>query len=195
MSGARGDGGGGPSVRSIRAEIAGCTELRKKSRVFQANRGQCNGCNKPIRDKRGLFARTAVVGQRRFSYNDSCPVRCDCNGSDRAWEYPRLTAKPRILLVCDSRENAEQLLARAAESHDVVVADNPVASVGPSDARAVRRRVRLVGVSPGSLEARQAAAKRADSRRHARRRRAAGQRQHDHLGQRPAARMVGPRQA
>jgi two-component system, sensor histidine kinase SagS len=37
-----------------------------------------------------------------------------------------LTAKSKILLVCDSRENAEQLLARAAESHDVVVADNPL---------------------------------------------------------------------
>ncbi|MCE5266308.1 MAG: response regulator [Planctomycetaceae bacterium] len=34
--------------------------------------------------------------------------------------------KPRILLVCDSRENAEQLLARAAESHEVVVAASPV---------------------------------------------------------------------
>ncbi|MEN6449429.1 MAG: response regulator [Thermoguttaceae bacterium] len=34
--------------------------------------------------------------------------------------------KPRILLVCDSREDAEQLLARAAESHDVVVAASPV---------------------------------------------------------------------
>ena len=32
-----------------------------------------------------------------------------------------LTAKSKILLVCDSRENAEQLLARAAESHEVVV--------------------------------------------------------------------------
>jgi two-component system, sensor histidine kinase SagS len=37
-----------------------------------------------------------------------------------------LAAKSKILLVCDSRENAEQLLARAAESHDVVVADNPL---------------------------------------------------------------------
>ena len=41
-------------------------------------------------------------------------------------EYPRLTAKPKILLVCDSRENAEQLLAHAAESHEVVVAANPL---------------------------------------------------------------------
>ena len=40
-------------------------------------------------------------------------------------EYPRLTAKPKILLVCDSREDAEQLLARAAESHEVVVANEP----------------------------------------------------------------------
>ena len=128
MSGHRAGSGGGrrlPCVASVR-KLRDARNLAKKSRVFQANRGQCNGCNKPIRDKRGLFARTAVVGQRRFSYNDSCPVRCDCNGSDRAWEYLRLTAKSKILLVCDSRDNAEQLLARAAESHDVVVADNPL---------------------------------------------------------------------
>jgi two-component system, sensor histidine kinase SagS len=37
-----------------------------------------------------------------------------------------LAAKSRILLVCSSGENAEQLLARAAESHDVVVASNPL---------------------------------------------------------------------
>jgi two-component system, sensor histidine kinase SagS len=37
-----------------------------------------------------------------------------------------LTAKPKILLVCNSRENAEQLLARAAQSHDVVVATDPL---------------------------------------------------------------------
>jgi two-component system, sensor histidine kinase SagS len=37
-----------------------------------------------------------------------------------------LAAKSRILLVCSSGENAEQLLARAAESHDVVVASNPM---------------------------------------------------------------------
>ncbi len=37
-----------------------------------------------------------------------------------------MTAKPRILLVCDSRDDAEQLLARAAHSHEVVVADNPL---------------------------------------------------------------------
>ncbi len=41
-------------------------------------------------------------------------------------EYPRLTAKTKILLVCDSRENAERLLVRAAETHDVVVAANPL---------------------------------------------------------------------
>jgi two-component system, sensor histidine kinase SagS len=38
----------------------------------------------------------------------------------------RLAAKSKILLVCNSRENAEQLLARAAESHEVVVADDPL---------------------------------------------------------------------
>ena len=32
-----------------------------------------------------------------------------------------MTTKPKILLVCDSREHAEQLLANAAESHEVVV--------------------------------------------------------------------------
>jgi two-component system, sensor histidine kinase SagS len=37
-----------------------------------------------------------------------------------------LAAKSRILLVCNSGENAEQTLARAAEAHDVVVASNPL---------------------------------------------------------------------
>jgi two-component system, sensor histidine kinase SagS len=37
-----------------------------------------------------------------------------------------LTAKPKILLVCDSREDGEQLLARATESHEVVVAEDPL---------------------------------------------------------------------
>jgi len=37
-----------------------------------------------------------------------------------------LPEKPKILLVCDSRENAEQMLQRAADSHDVVIAENPV---------------------------------------------------------------------
>jgi CheY-like chemotaxis protein len=35
-----------------------------------------------------------------------------------------LTTKPKILLVCDSSEHAEQLLAHAAESHEVVVAED-----------------------------------------------------------------------
>jgi two-component system, sensor histidine kinase SagS len=35
-----------------------------------------------------------------------------------------LTAKPKILLVCDSHENAERLLANATQSHDVVVANS-----------------------------------------------------------------------
>ena len=35
-----------------------------------------------------------------------------------------MTTKPKILLVCDSRENAEQLLAHATESHEVVVANS-----------------------------------------------------------------------
>jgi len=47
-------------------------------------------------------------------------------GSNTGWEHPRLTAKSKILLVCNSRENAEHLLARAAASHDVVVANNPL---------------------------------------------------------------------
>jgi two-component system, sensor histidine kinase SagS len=42
----------------------------------------------------------------------------------RMLESSPLTAKPRILLVCDSREQAEELLARAAESHEVVVANS-----------------------------------------------------------------------
>ena len=37
-----------------------------------------------------------------------------------------MTAKPKILLVCDSREDAEQLLAQATESHEVVVAEDPL---------------------------------------------------------------------
>lgn len=37
-----------------------------------------------------------------------------------------MAAKSRILLVCSSGENAEELLAGAAESHDVVVASNPM---------------------------------------------------------------------
>lgn len=37
-----------------------------------------------------------------------------------------MTNKPRILLVCDSREKAEQMLARAAASHDMVLATNPL---------------------------------------------------------------------
>ncbi len=47
-------------------------------------------------------------------------------GLQKRLEYERLGAKPRILLVCDSRENAEQLLARAASSHEAVVAANPL---------------------------------------------------------------------
>ena len=35
-----------------------------------------------------------------------------------------MTTKPKILLVCDSRENAEALLAHATESHEVVVANS-----------------------------------------------------------------------
>jgi two-component system, sensor histidine kinase SagS len=41
-------------------------------------------------------------------------------------EYPGLTTKPKILLVCDACESPERLLARMAESHDVVVASNPL---------------------------------------------------------------------
>lgn len=37
-----------------------------------------------------------------------------------------MTPKSKILLVCNARENAEQLLARAVDSHDVVVATNPL---------------------------------------------------------------------
>ena len=37
-----------------------------------------------------------------------------------------MSAKPKILLVCDSREDAEQLLARATQSHEVVVVQNPM---------------------------------------------------------------------
>lgn len=37
-----------------------------------------------------------------------------------------MTAKPKILLVCDARESFERLLAHAADSHDLVVATNPL---------------------------------------------------------------------
>ena len=37
-----------------------------------------------------------------------------------------MTTKPKILLVCDSRENAEHLLADAANSHEVLVVQNPI---------------------------------------------------------------------
>jgi CheY-like chemotaxis protein len=37
-----------------------------------------------------------------------------------------LSDKPKILLVCDFRENAEQLLAEAADSHEVVVVQHPM---------------------------------------------------------------------
>ncbi len=40
-----------------------------------------------------------------------------------------LSEKPRILLVCDSRENAEQMLAQVAELHEVVVVENPMRAV------------------------------------------------------------------
>jgi two-component system, sensor histidine kinase SagS len=37
-----------------------------------------------------------------------------------------LTTKPKILLICDTRENAEHLLADAANSHEVLVVQNPL---------------------------------------------------------------------
>jgi two-component system, sensor histidine kinase SagS len=37
-----------------------------------------------------------------------------------------LTAKPKILLICDSRDNAEHLLAEAADSHEILVVQNPI---------------------------------------------------------------------
>ncbi len=37
-----------------------------------------------------------------------------------------MTTRPKILLVCDSRENAEQLLEHASQSHEVIVASNPL---------------------------------------------------------------------
>ncbi len=39
-------------------------------------------------------------------------------------EYFRLTAKPKILLICDTHEDAEKLLADVAQSHELVVAGN-----------------------------------------------------------------------
>jgi len=37
-----------------------------------------------------------------------------------------LSAKPKILLVCDSRENAEQMLSQAGDPKEVVVVQNPM---------------------------------------------------------------------
>jgi len=37
-----------------------------------------------------------------------------------------LSEKPKILLVCDSQENAEQVLAEAVETHEVVAVPNPM---------------------------------------------------------------------
>jgi CheY-like chemotaxis protein len=37
-----------------------------------------------------------------------------------------LTTKPKILLICDTRENAERLLADAVNSHEVLVVQNPL---------------------------------------------------------------------
>ena len=59
-----------------------------------------------------------------------------------------MTEKSRILLVCDSRENAEQLLARAAESHEVVVAANPMRAL----AHLTRERFAGVYVSSDYLQ-------------------------------------------
>ena len=61
---------------------------------------------------------------------------------------------------------------------------NPMRALAPADAGKVRRRLRDRQFFPRGLRDRQAAAKRADPRRHARRRGAAGRRQHDPLGQR-----------
>lgn len=37
-----------------------------------------------------------------------------------------MTTKPKILLICDTRENAERLLADAVNSHEVLVVQNPL---------------------------------------------------------------------
>ena len=51
-----------------------------------------------------------------------------------------MAEKSKILLVCDSQENAERLLAEAARSHEVVVAANPLRAL------AHLTRERFVGV-------------------------------------------------
>ncbi|MBN2476087.1 MAG: response regulator [Pirellulales bacterium] len=51
-----------------------------------------------------------------------------------------MTEKPKILLVCDSRENAEQLLTEAAGSHEIVVVQNPLRAL------ALLTRERFAGV-------------------------------------------------
>ena len=59
-----------------------------------------------------------------------------------------MTANLKILLVCDSREDAEQLLAHAAQSHEVVVASNPVRAL----AHLTRERFAGVYVSSEYLQ-------------------------------------------
>ena len=59
-----------------------------------------------------------------------------------------MTTKPRILLVCDSREDAVRLLARAAESNEAVVASNPLRAL----AHLTRERFAGVYVSSEFLQ-------------------------------------------
>ena len=59
-----------------------------------------------------------------------------------------MTTKPRILLVCDSREDAARLLARAAESREAVVASNPLRAL----AHLTRERFAGVYVSSEYLQ-------------------------------------------
>lgn len=59
-----------------------------------------------------------------------------------------MAEKSKILLVCDSQENAERLLAEAARSHEVVVAANPLRAL----AHLTRERFAGVYVSSDYLQ-------------------------------------------
>ncbi len=37
-----------------------------------------------------------------------------------------MTTKPKILLICDSRENFEHFLADAASTHEILAVQNPM---------------------------------------------------------------------
>ena len=124
-----------------------------------------------------------VVPGWGHSYNDAGVSRL---------EYPILSAKPKLLFVGESQPRQQQLLDELQGAFEVVQVQSPLRALSRL-ARIVRRPVCRRRAPGRRVPDRAIAAKRADSRRHARRHRRARRRKHDHLGQRPAARMDGPR--